>query len=190
MFHAVTTGAQQTITDRLMEFGSKLLADLEQRREVTMCLLHPEEAASDLDELLEGAAPVLMAQRGLQADDGTIAGGAPTVLLDLSARPDLVDLIRVAAVESDKVASFAYAWHALRCRRGRFAVLEVAWYRPVHAHLGVGFAFDDEQVRRVLEEAVGVRWITLSSADGNFVLGMARLTAGLADTLLAVAEGV
>ena len=111
------------------------------------------------------------------------------MLLDLSARHDLVDLIRVAAVESDRVANFMYAWHAVRCAHGRSAVLEVAWYRPVHAQLGVAFPFDDEEVRRALEEAVGVRWITLSSADGSFVLPMARLTSGLADTLLALVEG-
>jgi hypothetical protein len=158
---------------RFMRWAAERFDEVDPAR----CLTHPNEGAPALRELLESAVPLLM----VEAPDAGVTGLAPTVLVDLANRDDLVDLMRVAALESRGHATQRFLWHHVRHGLASFVVLDME-FRP-RALLCIAFPHALPEVRQLLEAVTTVGWLTIADSDGAFVLLKADVGVGLAEAM-------
>ena len=158
-----------------MTWTAARFGDLEPAR----CLVHVDEPSPALREFLDQSVPLLDVQHA-NAISGVLT---PTALVDLSQRADVIDLKRVAKLDAAGRLSYEYVWHQIYGGYVRFAVLDLRIRRPARAQLTVAFPMEIPQVRQLLDAAATTGWMTIGSADGEFVLPMIGLGAGLAETL-------
>ncbi|HEY1298109.1 MAG TPA: hypothetical protein VGJ60_33940 [Chloroflexota bacterium] len=151
--------------------------------EPARCLRHPDESAPALLELLDGAAPLLLVGHALSTSEGGADGLTPTALVDLTNRPDLLDLVRVARLESAGRSAHEYTWHAVRRGFANFAVVQLRIHCPARAELSIAFPTRIPQIRQLLEAAAATGWMTISDATGEVTLLMADVGVGLAECL-------
>jgi len=158
------------------------------RFEPAQCLLHPAEGAAALDELLDRSVSPTLMQLMLETQEGNASGRCPTVLVDLSSRPDVIDLVRVARLESGGRTSERYRWHGVRRGCVRFVVLDLEFRSPARAEVAIAFPLVTDEVQQVLGAAASVGWLTIANTSGEFSMLMAPVTQGLSECLLAVVE--
>jgi hypothetical protein len=175
---------------RFLDWVSRRFDDVEPAH----CLRHPGESALALLELLDHAAPLLLVGHTLSTSEGDADGLTPTALVDLTNRPDLVDLVRVARLESSGRSthdaggrlSYTYSWHHVKRGVVTFVVVQVRIVRPARSTLTLAFPIGIPQIRQLLEAVAATGWMTISSADGRFVLLKAAIAVGLTECLAAV----